>query len=87
MNIDDLTVESEDVELEATITDIKTDADTRNHDQYRVQLSVYARAMEREYPDREVRAQVLYTNLDRCEAVEPLSEAALLERAHAVMER
>lgn len=78
--IDHLLVEEDRV----TVTDIKTDADLRNHDQYQVQLSVYAHAMEREYPDREVIARVLYTNLDRCETIQPSSEAALLERAHEV---
>lgn len=81
--IDHLLVEEDTV----TITDIKTDQDLRNHDQYRVQLSVYAHAMQREYPDREVIARVLYTNLDRCETIQPSSEAALLEQAHEVTGR
>ncbi len=79
----DLLIVSED---KVHIYDWKTDVTTAYSSEYRIQLSVYAHAVKRYYPDREVQASIVWLSTpdQAVERISPLSEeeiASLAERS------
>ncbi len=64
------------------IYDWKTDASQKFRDEYRLQLSVYAACAKRYFPDKDVRAYIVWTNpeFEERERVDVLSESEIVER-------
>ena len=68
---------------EVTIIDYKTDRGQDAHSEYRKQVSVYYHVVRQSFPDRNISASILYTEIGSQEPVEPLTEAELKDFVQA----